>query len=188
LECFHFSFPSITRENGLLSTATTVTHCQPAQLVPDDAFRKLSWPAIDHRWNESERQDNCEGESKEDCECQRPEECRGKHERNHANQFPAAIRMSIHRTCARLCSLSGSTVITTSVVARSETLVQSAVNGGSLVLLSSPKGIHETYRGQTDPARSRNIPAAFAGFQLPITLTIQADPLIGEILSRKNHL
>jgi len=25
-------------------------------------------------------------------------------------------------------------------------------------------------------------------FQLPITLTIQADPLIGEILSRKNHL
>ena len=27
-----------------------------------------------------------------------------------------------------------------------------------------------------------------AGFQLPITLTTRADPLIGEILNRKNHL
>jgi flagellar motor switch protein FliM/N len=27
-----------------------------------------------------------------------------------------------------------------------------------------------------------------ANFQLPITLTTRADPLIGEILSRKNHL
>jgi hypothetical protein len=30
--------------------------------------------------------------------------------------------------------------------------------------------------------------AVFTGFQLPITLTTRADPLIGEILNRKNHL
>jgi hypothetical protein len=28
----------------------------------------------------------------------------------------------------------------------------------------------------------------FTGFQLPTTLTTQADPLIGEILNQKNHL